>query len=115
MQTINELTTYVSEKSRQYVEETGEVMDKFPTSIVDFVIEYVLNGCNFNSEFTENEIVSILEKGKNSIAMACVDIYAKVGAEGQTGHSENSISRTYKSEWISFSLLSRFPNYVNVF
>ena len=46
--------------------------------------------------------------------MACIDIYSKAGAEGQTGHSEPGVSRTYKSAWITFDLLSNFPNYVTI-
>lgn len=34
-----------------------------------------------------------------------IDLYNKTGAEGQTGHTENSISRTWESSWISESLL----------
>lgn len=34
-----------------------------------------------------------------------LDLYSKIGAEGQKGHSENSISRTWESSWISESLL----------
>lgn len=34
-----------------------------------------------------------------------LDLYNRIGAEGQTGHSENSISRTWESSWISESLL----------
>ena len=34
-----------------------------------------------------------------------MDIYAKIGAEGQNAHTENSISRTWESSWISESLL----------
>lgn len=34
-----------------------------------------------------------------------MDLYAKIGAEGQTGHTENSISRTWESSWISKELL----------
>lgn len=34
-----------------------------------------------------------------------MDLYAKIGAEGQTGHTENSISRTWESSWISNELL----------
>ena len=34
-----------------------------------------------------------------------MDIYSKIGAEGQTGHSVNSINRTWESSWISESLL----------
>ena len=34
-----------------------------------------------------------------------IDLYNNTGAEGQTGHTENSISRTWESSWISESLL----------
>lgn len=34
-----------------------------------------------------------------------MDIYSKIGAEGQKAHTENSISRTWESSWISESLL----------
>ncbi len=115
MTTIDELTEYVAVKAKQYVGETGEEMETFPRSIVDFVIEFVSQNCHFPSHFKEANIVADFEKGKNSIAMACVDIYAKAGAEGQSGHSENGISRTYDSSWITFDLVANFPNYVNVF
>lgn len=114
METVDELTTYVADKAKSYLEETGETIEKFPVSIVDFVIEYVSNACHFPSHFEEKNIVSDLSKGKNSLAMACVDIYAKAGAEGQTSHSENGISRTYDSSWITFDLISNFPNYVKI-
>ena len=35
-----------------------------------------------------------------------LDLYNKQGAEGETAHSENGISRTYQSSWISEQLLS---------
>ncbi len=114
METMNELTRYVSDKAKQYVEETGEKLEKFPISIVDFVIEYVVNGCHFPKHFTERNIVYDLERGKSSLAMACVDIYSKAGAEGQTSHGENGVSRSYESSWITFDLISHFPNYVGV-
>lgn len=34
-----------------------------------------------------------------------LDLYNKDGAEGEKAHSENGISRTYESSWISESLL----------
>ena len=114
METMNELTRYVSDKAKQYVEETGGKLEKFPISIVDFVIEYVVNGCHFPKHFTERSIVYDLERGKSSLAMACVDMYAKSGAEGQTSHGENGVSRSYESSWITFDLISHFPNYVGV-
>lgn len=113
MDSINELTSYVADKAKLYLEETGEAVEKFPTSIVDFVIEYVTNECHFPRRFKEKDMVYDLEKGKNTLAMACIDIYAKVGGEGQTSHSENGVSRGYQSSWITFDLISHFPNYVD--
>ena len=114
METMNELTEYVKSKAKDYLAETGETVDTFPSSIVDFVIEYISQGCHFPSHFTDKNIVSDLEKGKNTLAMACVDVYARAGIEGQKGHSENGVSRTYDSAWITFDLLSHFPNYVQI-
>lgn len=114
METMLELTEYVRGKAKDYVTETGEAMEAFPLSIVDFVIEHISQNCHFPSHFTEKNIVSDLSKGKNTLAMACVDVYAKAGAEGQTGHSEPGVSRTYKSAWITSDLLSNFPNYVTI-
>lgn len=36
-----------------------------------------------------------------------LEIFSKMGAEGQTGHSENGVSRAYESADISPSLLKR--------
>lgn len=115
METMNELTEYVAGKAKLYLEETEVEIEKFPTSIVDFVIEYVVRNCHFPKHFNERNIVLDLETGKNSLAMACVDIYGKIGGEGEVSHSENSIGRTYDSAWITFDLISNFPNYVNSF
>ena len=114
MTTLSELTKSVSDKALQYLKDTDEDIKNFPSSIVDFVIEYVSNGCHFPDHFDEKSIVSVLEKGKNTLAMACIDIYSKIGAEGQMNHSEPGVSRGYKSAWITFDLLSHFPNYVTI-
>lgn len=115
MTTIDELTTYVQTKALDYVTETGETLEAFPGSIVDFVIEYASQNCHFPSHFSEAQKVADLEKGKVALAMACVDVYAKIGSEGQVSHSENGVSRGYQSSWITFDLLSNFPNYVKIF
>ena len=115
MVTIQELTTYVSEKAKSYLEETGETVEKFPLSIVDFVIEYAMEQCHFPISFSEKQKVDALDKSKNALAMACNEVYARIGAEGQTGHSENGISRSYDGAWISPKLLSSLPNYARIF
>lgn len=43
-----------------------------------------------------------------------VDLYNKIGAEGQLSHSENGVSRGYESAWISESLLSEVVPLVGV-
>lgn len=35
-----------------------------------------------------------------------LDLYAKIGGEGEKAHSENGISRTWESSWISAELLA---------
>lgn len=112
------LTEYIKTKALQYWNETvsdEEKLEIFPTSVVDFVLEYAINCCNFPGHFTEENIVADLSKCRNQLAMACVDVYARAGAEGETSHSENGVSRTYKDAWISNSLLNRLPNYVKIF
>lgn len=115
METIIELNEYVREKALEYVKETGETIIEFPLSIVEFVIENISNNCHFPSHFTEKNIVSDLSKGKVTLAMACVEVYSKSGAEGQKSHNENSILRTYDTSWISPKFYSAFPNYVKIF
>lgn len=36
-----------------------------------------------------------------------LDLYNKSGAEGELAHSENGVSRTYESSWVSEQLLSK--------
>lgn len=41
-------------------------------------------------------------------------LYLKAGAEGQVAHSENGVSRSYKSDGIPESLLGRLTPFVGV-
>lgn len=43
-----------------------------------------------------------------------LDLYNKMGAEGQMSHSENGIARTWESSWISKQLLSEVVPKVGV-
>lgn len=43
-----------------------------------------------------------------------IDMYNRIGAEGQMSHSENGVQRTYESSWISESLLSEIVPIVGV-
>lgn len=113
---MEELAKQVQHKATQYWKETGDcAITVMPTSIVDFVIEFAEEGCHFPTHFTEKMKVDILTKHKSTLAMACVDVLAKAGAEGENSHSENGISRSYDSSWINPKLFNNLPNYVNVF
>lgn len=47
-----------------------------------------------------------LEKRYLDLQFRCaMDLYNRIGAEGQLVHNENSINRTWESSWISESLL----------
>lgn len=43
-----------------------------------------------------------------------LDLYNKIGAEGQMSHSENGIARTYESSWVSEQLLKEVTPYCGV-
>lgn len=43
-----------------------------------------------------------------------MDLYNKIGAEGQKGHTENGVSRTWESSWISEQLLQEVTPLVGV-
>lgn len=43
-----------------------------------------------------------------------LDLYNKIGAEGQLGHSENGVSRSFESSWISQQLLREVVPLVGV-
>lgn len=42
------------------------------------------------------------------------DMYNRIGASGQLSHSENGISRSWGSEWVSDQLLQEITPYVGV-
>lgn len=112
---MEELKAYVSKKSVDYwndTADTGHKIEKIPSSIVDFVVEYFFNYSNFPDGSTESKQVEMMKPFRNSMAMACVDVFSKAGAEGEVSHSENSTSRSYEAAWISPKLLNGLPNYV---
>lgn len=43
-----------------------------------------------------------------------LDLYNKIGAEGQLRHDENGIDRTYESSWISAQLLNEVTPFAGV-
>lgn len=115
---MEELKQYVSRKSTEYWNETadaGQQIEKMLSSIVDFVVEYFFNSSRFPKSYTDDKKVSVMKQYANAMAMACVEVYGKAGAEGQLSHSENSVSRSYQTAWISKELIADLPNYIDFF
>lgn len=115
---IDTLVNKVSEKALLYARETetnpDDEMLSFPLSIVEFVVEYAINESHFPADYSEEKIAARLDRCCNALAMACVDVYARIGAEGEKAHNENGVSRTYDGAWVSSRLHDVLPNYVGV-
>lgn len=108
------LITKVQSKAHIYAKETGDENDCFPSSIVDFVIEYAINESHFPADYTDEQIATRLDRCVNALAMACVEVYSRIGAEGEKQHNENGVNRVYDGAWISSRLHDVLPNYVGV-
>lgn len=105
----------IAEKALLYLSETeDEAPDTFPASIVDFVLEYAISESHFPSDYTDEQIGTRLNRCTSSLAMACIEVYSRTAAEGETAHSENGVSRTYDGAWISSRLHDVLPNYVGL-
>ena len=102
----------MQEKALSYSVESGESIETFPSSVVDFVVEYAINESHFPVSFSEDKIATRLSRCSSALAMACIEVYSRMGAEGERSHSENAISRTYDGAWISTRLHDVLPNYV---
>lgn len=112
--TIEELTSTVQTKACSYLNETGDTVDMFPSSIADFVIEYAINESHFPADYRDDQIAKRLQRCSNALAMACVEVYSKIAAEGEKQHNENGVNRVYDGSWISARLHDVLPNYVGV-
>lgn len=113
---MDELKRSIQSLALEYLNDTSddEEIAQFPMSIVGFVLEYAIEYCHFPSKYDAEKIVEVMSKHQNSLAMACVDVYVKAGAEGEKSHSENGIARTYSNSYIDKKLFNNLPNYVTV-
>lgn len=112
--TMDELNTNVNAKALAYIQEQDSTITTFPTSIVDFVIEFAARESHFPNTYEDDDIANVFANYLTTLAMMCTEIYFKAGTEGETSHTEGNYSRHYESVWISRSLISALPNFVNV-
>lgn len=102
---MEELRLKLTDKTKEYFNGIDELVGKTPSPmLIDFVIEKYTQHRNFPSTFDEKKKVKDMEEHLSTMAMAVVDIFMKIGAEGEKIHSENSVSRTYENAYISSSI-----------
>ena len=63
---------------------------------------------------TDNGETYVESRYENLQFRIALDLYNKIGAEGEVRHSENGISREYESSWISQQLLQEVVPFAGV-
>lgn len=105
----------LSAKVSEYINGIDELKGKVPSMLlIDFVIEKYKQHRNFPSTFNAKKIEDDMTEHLSTMAMAVVDIFMKVGAEGEKNHSENGINRTYENAYISLSVFNDVLPFVRV-
>jgi hypothetical protein len=78
-------------------------------NVSDIELEDLLESAKaviLSRRFPFGEVPEILEERYKDLQIRiAVEMYAKRGAEGETAHSENGVSRTYSSASVSEELL----------
>lgn len=105
----------LKEKATLYFSQIEELDGAEPSAmLVDFVIEKYKQHRNFPNHYTDSMIELDMTNHMTTLAMAVVDLYMKIGAEGETSHSEKNIDRVYENAYISESLFSDVMPFVRV-
>lgn len=78
--------------------------------VIQLAIERFVSLRNYPSSYTDEMKLADMEKHKAKIAMAAIEIDSKDGAEGQTGMSENGISRTWTDSIMAYKNVVGFAN-----
>ena len=80
---------------------------------VDFALKKFKDRINFPHGFTQEQISMVMENNLAAIAMAVADLEAKVGGEGETGHTDSGTTRQYENAYISLSIFSDIISYAD--
>ena len=102
---LQELETYLDPEKTWSDSEAGLL-----TQLLQFAASEILDRrFPFGTELTEPPA-----RYRNLQVQIAAELYAKLGAQGQTAHNENGINRTWASANISDALLSRIVPVVGV-
>lgn len=90
---------------------TGETDEDLLSDCIETARVAILNRRFPLSEWPSYEVEPKYVDLQFRIAM---DLYNKIGAEGETSHSENGINRTFESSWVSKQLLNEVTPFVGI-
>lgn len=70
--------------------------------------------CRFPNKTTDRP-TEVEPSYEGIVLLMAVELYERIGAEGQTAHSENGVSRSYSGGgWVSKDLMGRIVPYCGV-
>lgn len=95
---MDELIQSIFEKLKTYFESDENYNESLLLSIVAEKTDEVRAARKYPSYYTEDMIIEDLHCYSSNIYRGAKNAYAKIGAEGESSHSENGISRNYVSE-----------------
>ena len=96
--------TQILESAKIYFTQTGEQYnDNFLLLLIDSLVEEYKEKRNYPEYFTEdqinNDVKQYFSQKQTYFAMKVIPaMVGRIGAEGQSSHSENGISRTWESD-----------------
>lgn len=93
------------ENLKIYLKITDNTEDDLLSLFLSMAENKVLNK-RYPYGYTDEEKAAAIEKYSDVVMDIAVFLYNKQGAEGQTGHSENGISRSYENAGIPDSFVS---------
>ena len=80
--------------------------------MVTLAIEAFQDKRNYPKSYTEEQILSDLEKNKSKIAYAVIEADAKIGVEGEISHTEIGTTRNYGGIFLkSYNDVIGFANF----
>jgi hypothetical protein len=92
------------ENLKIYLKITDDTEDDLLSLFLSMAENKVLNK-RYPYGYTDEEKTAAIEKYSDVVMDIAVFLYNKQGAEGQTGHSENGISRSYEKAGIPDSFI----------
>lgn len=105
----------LTKKVSEYMDSIDDFKGQIPSvMLIDFVVEKFMQHRNYPLSFKDEDIENDLYSHLSTIAMAVVDMYSKLGAEGEKSHTENGVTRQYETAYISASIFIDVLPYVNI-